>query len=148
MAKSLKSKYGKYFTFKDTIDGTAYFLRGLIGGLLFAIPFGILLGVGAYLAASGSHILGIILILSSLLLLIPYLWFSLATTWKRLHAFWPNHATKLLIALFALSFLSQLLNPDYGLVDGYLLLLIFTIPQVIFSLYILFANSKVENHVG
>ena len=40
----LKEKFGKYFQFKNTINGTAYILRGL-AAVLFAIPMGIFLGI-------------------------------------------------------------------------------------------------------
>ena len=43
--KYLKEKFGKYFQFKNTINGTDYFLRGL-AILLFIIPIAIFVGVG------------------------------------------------------------------------------------------------------
>ena len=144
----LKQKYGKYFTFNGTTNGTDYFIRGLVGGLVFLIPFAILLGVGTFLSACGSPILGIILILLSLGLFIPYIWFALATSWKRINAFWPNHATKILIAVFAVSFFTQPLDPQYGLNESYLLWALVLLPQAVFSFYILFANSKVKKHIG
>ena len=144
----LKEKYGKYFTFSGTTNGTDYFIRGLVGGLLFLIPFGILLGVGTFLTAGGSPLLGVFLMLLSLGLLIPYLWFALATSWKRINAFWPKYTTKILIAVFAASFLTQPLDPQFGLNESYLLWALVLIPQVIFSFYILFANSKVKKHIG
>ena len=144
----LKQKYGKYFTFNGTTNGTDYFIRGMVGGLVFLIPFAILLGVGTFLSVGGSPILGIILILLSLGLFIPYIWFALATSWKRINAFWPNHATKILIAVFAASFFTQPLDPQYGLNESYLLWALVLLPQVIFSFYILFANSKVKKHIG
>lgn len=144
----LKQKYGKYFTFNGTTNGTDYFIRGLVGGLVFLIPFAILLGVGTFLSAGGSPILGIILILLSLGLFIPYIWFALATSWKRINAFWPNHATKILIAVFAVSFFTQPLDPQYGLNESYLLWALVLLPQAVFSFYILFANSKVKKHIG
>lgn len=144
----LKQKYGKYFKFEGTTNGTDYFIRGLVGGLLFIIPFAILLGVGTFLSTTGSPIAGIILILLSLGLLVPYLWFALATSWKRINAFWPNYATKILIAVFAASFLTQPLDPQFGLNESYLLWALVLLPQVVFSFYILFANSKVKKHIG
>ena len=148
MFNTLKKKYGKYFTFSGTTNGTDYFIRGLVGGLLFVIPFAILLGVGTFLSTSGSPIAGLVLILLSLGLLVPYMWFALATSWKRINAFWPNHTTKILIAVFAASFLTQPLDPQYGFNESYLLWALVLLPQLIFSFYILFANSNVKKHIG
>ncbi len=65
----LKEKFGKYFQFKNTINGTDYFLRGL-ALLLFIIPIGILIGVGiGILGADGNPLLaGILVLLGALLL--------------------------------------------------------------------------------
>ena len=144
----LKAKYGKYFKFEGTTNGTDYFLRGLVGGFAFMIPFLILLGIGTYLVTAGSPVAGVILMILGAALLIPYMWFSLATTWKRINAFWPNHATKLTVAVFVLSFITQILSPESGIVSSYIPFLTIVIPQTIFSFYILFANSKVKKHIG
>ena len=86
----LKTKFGKYFQFKNTINGTDYFLRGL-AMLLFVIPIGILIGVGVTIMTSGGNaVLAGILVLLAALLVIPMLWFSLATTYKRINAFFPS----------------------------------------------------------
>ena len=47
----LKEKFGKYFQFKNTINGTDYFLRGL-AMLLFIIPMAIFIGVGVGIIAN------------------------------------------------------------------------------------------------
>ena len=41
----LKNKFGKYFEFKNTTNGTDYFLRGL-ATILFLIPIGLFVGIG------------------------------------------------------------------------------------------------------
>ena len=43
----LKNKFGKYFEFKNTTNGTNYFLRGL-ATILFLIPIGIFVGTFIY----------------------------------------------------------------------------------------------------
>ena len=141
----LKKKYGKDFTFNVTTNGTDYFIRGFVGGLVFLIPFAILLGAGTFLSVGGSPILGIILILLSLGLFIPYIWFALATSWKRINAFWPNHATKILIAVFAASFFTQPLDPQYGLNESYLLWALVLLPQVIFVFIFFLLIQKLKN---
>lgn len=158
--KYLKEKFGKYFQFKNTINGTDYFLRGL-AMLLFIIPIGILVGVGvAIIASGGNTVLAGILILLALLLLIPMLWFSLATTYKRINAFFPSKATLLTVLTFVLSFVVEGLNPNGGANMNlenpapyvnpaespiYLVLLLVSL---VWSLYLLFGNSKVKKHIG
>ena len=84
----LKKKFGKYFEFKNTTNGKNYFLRGLVGAL-FLIPMAIIAGIGLGVMMAGAHILGIILIIIGSLVIIPYIWFALATTYKRINGFFP-----------------------------------------------------------
>ena len=158
--KYLKEKFGKYFQFKNTINGTDYFLRGL-AMLLFIIPIGILVGVGvAIMTSGGNAVLAGILVLLALLLVIPMLWFSLATTYKRINAFFPSKATLLTVLTFVLSFVVEGLNPNGGAnmnlenpapyvnpVESpiYLVLLLVSL---VWSFYLLFGNSKVKKHIG
>ena len=100
----IKEKYGKYFEFKNTTNGKNYFLRGLAGAL-FLIPMAIIAGIGLGLMFAGAHILGIILVIIGSLVIIPYFWFALATTYKRINAFFPEYAGKILIATFIVSFM-------------------------------------------
>ncbi|MCP3698776.1 MAG: hypothetical protein GY920_09520 [Aliivibrio sp.] len=148
MKNKLKNKYSKYFTFKETINGTDYFKRGLVGGLIFFIPIMILLGLGVFFGAKGSTALTLAVVLLSLVLCVPYLWFSLATTWKRINAFWPKYTTKILIATLLISILVNLLDPKIGVNNNALLFLLAGIPSAAFNLYILFANSKIKKHIG
>ena len=76
----LKEKFGKYFEFKNTIDGMSYFLRGL-ATILFLIPMAIFIGVGIA-AMVGNVLVGSIFVLIGCLFIIPLIWFSLATTIK------------------------------------------------------------------
>lgn len=156
----LKTKFGKYFQFKNTINGTDYFLRGL-ALLLFIIPIGILIGVGiGIMAAGGNGLLAGILVLLGALLVIPMIWFSLATTYKRINAFFPNKATLLTVLTFVLSFVLEAVNPNSG--NGldienpspfvnplespiYIVLLLVSL---VWSFYLLLGNSKVKKHIG
>ena len=156
--KYLKEKFGKYFQFKNTINGTDYFLRGL-AMLLFVIPIGILVGVGVVLITTNIALASILILLAALLV-IPMLWFSLATTYKRINAFCPKRATLLTVLTFLFSFVVEGLNPNGGAnmdlenpapyvnpVESpiYLVLLLVSL---VWSLYLLFGNSKVKKHIG
>ena len=158
--KYLKEKFGKYFQFKNTINGTDYFLRGL-AILLFVIPMAILVGVGVgIISAGGNALLAGILILLGGLLAIPMIWFSLATTYKRINAFFPNKATLLTVLTFLFSFVLEGFNPNSGAnfdlenptpmvspLDSpiYIVLLLVSL---VWSFYLLLGNSKVKKHIG
>ena len=148
MIKKLKNKYNKYFTFKETINGSSYIKRNLIGILIFFTPIMILLGIGVVFVAKNSITAAITVMLLSLFLCIPYLWFSIATTWKRVNAFWPNNVTKIVIATFLISLLTNLLDPRLGINNNNLLFLLIGLPLLAFNLYIIFANSKITKHIG
>ena len=87
------------------------------------------------------------------------LWFSLATTYKRINAFFPGKAGWLLAVTFVYNLLVEGLNPNQSLnlLDepaptlpngDYITFIVFAIPGLIWSLYLLFGNSKVEKHIG
>ena len=155
----LKEKFGKYFQFKNTINGTDYFLRGL-ATLLFIIPMAILVGVGiGIMTAGGTALLAGILVLLGGLITIPMLWFSLATSYKRINAFFPNKAGWLLACTFIYAFVLEGFNPQNAinvldtpaptLPNGdYATYLLLALPYWGWSLYLLFGNSKVEKHIG
>ena len=155
--KKLKTKFGKYFQFKNTTNGTDYFLRGL-ALILFIIPIGICIGIGIALLPSNPAIAGLLVGLG-VLGIIPMIWFSLATTYKRINAFFPNNAGWLLAATFVYSFILEAFNPQNALnvLDtpaptlpngDYITYLVLAIPSLIWSLYLLFGNSKVKKHIG
>ena len=155
----LKEKFGKYFQFKNTINGTDYFLRGL-ATLLFIIPMAILIGVGiGIMTAGGTELLAGILVLLGGLITIPMIWFSLATSYKRINAFFPNKAGWLLACTFIYAFVLEGFNPQNAinmldtpaptLPNGdYATYLLLALPYWGWSLYLLFGNSKVEKHIG
>lgn len=153
----LKEKFGKYFQFKNTTNGTDYFLRGLFN-ILFLIPIGILVGIGVALLGSSPIIAGL-LILVGCLFIIPMIWFSLATSYKRINAFFPGKAGWLVAVTFIYSFILEGVNPNNAMAQlnesagtvpngdniTYLLL---ALPYLAWSLYLLFGNSKVKKHIG
>ena len=127
--------------------------------LLFVIPIGILVGVGVVLITTNIALASILILLAALLV-IPMLWFSLATTYKRINAFFPKRATLLTVLTFLFSFVVEGLNPNGGAnmdlenpapyvnpVESpiYLVLLLVSL---VWSLYLLFGNSKVKKHIG
>ena len=159
----LKNKFGKYFEFKNTTNGTDYFLRGL-ATILFLIPIGIFVGIGLAILNSQPVIAAILIGLASLTL-VPMIWFSLATSYKRINALFPGKAGKagkagwLVAATFIYSFILEGFNPtqSMNLLDepagtlpngDYITYLVLVIPSLVWSLYLLFGNSKVKKHIG
>ena len=153
----LREKFGKYFQFKNTTNGTDYLLRGL-ATILFFIPIAIFLGIGVALIESNLIIAGLLIILGCLFL-IPMIWFSLATTYKRINAFFPGKAGWLVAVTFIYSFILEGFNPNNGMEQlnesagtlpngDYTTYLVLFIPSLVWSLYLLFGNSKVKKHIG
>ena len=153
----LKKKFGKYFEFKNTTNGTDYFLRGL-ATVLFIIPIGILVGIGIAILNSQPVIAALLIGLASLIL-VPMIWFSLATSYKRINAFFPGKAGWLVAVTFIYSFILEAFNPtqSMNLLDepagtlpngDYITYLVLFIPSLVWSLYLLFGNSKVKKHIG
>lgn len=154
----LKTKFGKYFKFKNTINGTDYFLRGL-ATLLFIIPIGILIGIGVALITTNAVLAGLLVGLGALGV-IPMLWFSLATTYKRINSFFPNKATLLTVLTFLFSFIVEILNPnsggnmDFENPAPYVspfdspIYIVLLLVSIVWSFYLLFGNSKVKKHIG
>ena len=153
----LKNKFGKYFQFKNTINGTYYFLRGL-AMILFVIPIGLFLGVGIALLKTNVVLAGALVAIGALGV-IPMMWFSLATTYKRINAFFPGKAGWLVAVAFIYSFILEGFNPNNGMAQlnesagtlpngDYITYLVLFIPSLVWSLYLLFGNSKIEKHIG
>ena len=154
----MKEKFGKYFEFKNTINGTDYFLRGTFGFILFFIPLSILFGILFYLFTiieSLNLILVIILctviILLELLVATLMFWFLFATTYKRVNAFFNQNVGLLTICTHIYSVIIQVLIPDNEIIPvGYINYLIVAIPYLFWCLYLTFGNSYIgiENHIG
>ena len=86
-------------------------------------------------------------------------WFSLATTYKRINAFFPGKAGWLIAVTILYSCIIEVANPQNAanildtpaptLPNGdYITYLVLTIPTLIWSLYLVFGNSKVKKHIG
>jgi hypothetical protein len=158
--EKLKNKFGKYLQFKDTISGLSYFLRSLVA-LCFAFPIGILIGIGVAVMSLSSTVVGTILIILGCLFIVPMIWFGLATTYKRINALFPQYATLLTVSTFLYSFVVQMFNPSNTGLDFESLMeptetvevfspiyvgLLFI--SLVWSVYLLFGKSKVEEHIG
>ena len=148
--KNLKMKFGKYFKFKNTINGIDYFLRIFFVSIVFFS----LLGLGILLLEINLA-LAIIFIVLGCFFLIPFLWLGFATTYKRINAFFPGKAGWLLACTIAYSFIIENFNPNNELnfesgSGDYQMYLILFIPSFFWNLYLLFGNSPVEknNHIG
>ena len=154
----LKTKFGKYFQFKNTINGTDYFLRGL-ATILFLIPIGIFVGVGVALITTNAVLAGLLVGIGALLL-IPMLWFSIATSYKRINSFFPSNAGWLTALTFLFSFVVEGLNPNSGANMDFKnpapyvnpfdnpIYIVLLLVSIVWSFYLLFGNSKVKKHIG
>ena len=153
----LKEKFGKYFQFKNTINGTDYLLRGL-ATILFAIPIGLFIGIGVVLIKTNAVLAGLLVGLG-VLCIIPMIWFSLATSYKRINAFFPGKAGWLVAVTFVYSMILEGFNPNNGMAQlnesaptlpngDYITYVVLFIPSLIWSFYLLFGNSKVKKHIG
>ena len=143
-------KFGKYFKFKNTINGIDYFLRIIFVSIVFFS----LLGLGILLLEINLAI-AIIFIVLGCLFLIPFLWLGFATTYKRINAFFPGKAGWLLACTVAYSFIIENFNPNNELniesgSGDYKMYIILFIPSFFWNLYLLFGNSPIEknNHIG
>ena len=159
--KDLNEKFGKYFKFENTINGTDYFLRGTFGFILFFIPLSILFGISFYLTtiidgyALFVIICGIIIVLLELLVVILMFWFLFATTYKRINAFFNQNVGLLTTCTYIYSLIIQVLNPNNEIIQesitvGYTTHLILFIPSLVWGLYLTFGNSTIgrKNHTG
>ena len=159
--KDLNEKFGKYFKFENTINGTDYFLRGTFGFILFFIPLSILFGILLYLSSIIGSSLGIfvlislVIVLLELLVVILMFWFLFATTYKRINAFFNQNVGLLTICTYLYSLIIQVLNPNNEIIQesitvGYTTYLILFIPSLVWGLYLTFGNSTIgrKNHTG
>jgi len=159
--KDLKEKFGKYFKFENTINGTDYFLRGTFGLILFFIPLSILFGILLYLSSNIGSFTVIFVLISSVIFLLELLvvilmfWFLFATTYKRINAFFNQNVGLLTICTHIYSLIIQVLNPNNEIIQesitvGYTTYLILFIPSLVWGLYLTFGNSTIgrKNHTG
>jgi len=123
----------KYLEFKGTISGGDYIVRNLIAsGLAFT---------GGFVIGFGIGINDLFLTILGIILLTPTLWFSLATIYKRINAFYPDKAGEF-TALFAIL---QMVS-EFG--KGETWATVISIIIIISGLFLIFKNSNIENHEG
>lgn len=133
------NKLKKYFQFSGTINGTNYFFRQLIATIIaffggFSIGFGVV-GMQQTTAMSVLVLLGIILSASGI-------WVSLATMYKRFAGLHPNQSGVYTVSLFSLQTVSTMFS------EGDNIGLVVKLVLAVIGLYLIFANSKIENHEG
>ena len=127
-------KHKKYFQFSGTINGTNYFLRQLLATIVaFGGGFGIGFGIGQ--ENPPLLILGIILASGGI-------WISLASMYKRFEALHPKQAGVYTVSLFSLQTVSTMFS------EGDTIGLVIKLVLVFIGLYLIFANSNIENHEG
>lgn len=163
--KYLKERFGYYFQFKNTLNGTDYFFRSL-GVIGFFVPMVIFIGIGIALITSDLKVAGILSMVIGGLFIVPAIWFSLATTYKRINAFFPGKAGWLLAATFVYNLILEGFNPNNNNIDSDTIAdmsnyvpfswethgtyFILFIPALFWSAYLLFANSPIakDKHIG
>ena len=132
-------KFKKLFQFSGTINGTNYFLRQLLATVIAFIG-GFSIGIG--IAGMEYTTVMSVLLLFGIVVAAAGIWISLATMYKRFEALFPEQAGVLTVSLFSLQTISTMF-PDNQSVGG-----IFKILLAIVALYLIFANSKIQNHEG
>jgi hypothetical protein len=118
-------KVKKYFEFSGTISGLNYFLRQL---LAFALGYGV-----------ASDNLGILTL--GLVLLVPAVWMSMVTIYKRCEALFPGQAAMYTTSILVLQVLGQFVG---GTAMGGIVSLVL----LIVGLYLIFKNSDITEHNG
>jgi hypothetical protein len=83
-----------------------------------------------------------VLLLLGIVIAASGIWISLATMYKRLEALQPKQAGVLTISLFSL----QTVSTMFG--EGDTIGLVIKLVLGFVALYLIFANSKIENHEG
>lgn len=123
----------KLFNFSGTINGTNYFLRNFMFGILgffggYSVGYGITSGNGGM--ATIGFILAAVAILG-----------NVSTIYKRVKALFPDNDVVITAGLVGVQVFSGVLgnNP----ITGFIKLVLF-----VFGIYLIFANSKIENHEG
>jgi hypothetical protein len=128
------NKIKKYFEFSNTINGTNYFLRTLLAGFLATLSGGLL---GFSIANRELP-----MITMSILVIVPIIWFSFTTIYKRMNALHPKYATMLTFVLLGLQTCSSFFYGE----EPTLTLIKFGLAGIL--LYLVFSNSNIENHEG
>ena len=121
----------KYFEFSGTISGTNLLLRNLLSSVIAVVCLSL---------TNTSSFLGILDILA-LLIILPTIWFSVATAYKRISALYPSKVNEYTLGLILL----QILNSS---LKGSNLHYLTSILLFIFTCVLIFKDSNIQNHNG
>ena len=133
------NKHKKIFQFSGTINGTNYFLRQLLAAVLAFIG-GFSIGIG--IAGMEYTTAMSVLLLLGIVLAVAGIWISLATMYKRFEAIHPKQSGVYTVSLFSLQTVSTMFGKGETIGIFVKLVLGFI------GLYLIFANSNIENHEG
>lgn len=124
----------KFFNFKDTINGTTYFLRNLLASAI-AFLGGFSLGWGIANQNYGLVSLGAVIVAIALA-------FQYSSLFKRMKSLFPENTVSYTIVVALLQLLAQMVKPyEY-------LNVAVTISLVIIAFILIFKNSGIEKHEG
>ena len=123
----------KYFDFSGTINGTTYFLRNLLSGIVGFIG-GYFVGIGVYEGEYGLAALGLAIVS-------PAIAYQMSTVYKRMNALFPENALPYTIIFGVISIGSQFVNGED--IKPLVSLII-----VVLGCILIFKNSKIETHNG
>ena len=124
----------KFFNFKDTINGTTYFLRNLLASAI-AYLGGFSLGWGIANQNYGLVSLGAVVVAIALA-------FQYSSLFKRMKSLFPENTVVLTVVVALLQLLAQMVKPyEY-------LNISVTISLVIIAFILIFKNSGIEKHEG
>ena len=122
----------KFFNFKDTINGTTYFLRNLLASAI-AFLGGFSLGWGIVNQNYGLVSLGAVIVAIALA-------FQYSSLFKRMKSLFPENTVSYTIVVALLQLLAQMVKPyEYLNVPV-------TISLVIIAFILIFKNSGIEKH--
>ena len=124
----------KYLQFKDTINGTNFILRYILGVTIISL---FAFGMGYYMALEDYKLVVLFALIMSAGIV-----FNFATWYKRFKALYPEYIEYLMIALGVIN-LVQL----FGDKEGYLVSFIGFV-YLIGTLVVTFKNSNIEKHNG
>ena len=124
----------KYLQFKDTINGTNFILRYILGVAVISLFAG---GMGYFMALEDYKWVLLFALMMSVSVV-----FNFATWYKRIKALYPEYVEYLMIALGVINLVQLFVDKT-----GYLVSFIGFV-YLIGTLVVTFKNSNVEKHNG
>jgi hypothetical protein len=122
----------KWLELSGTISGTTYFLRNLIASIL-AFTGGYILGTGLAAQSMGVATVGLVIVA-------PAIWMGFVNIYKRVSAFTYQNTVLYSVLISVLQIINQFMEDPVKA--------IITVGLVIVGLYLIFANSEIEDHQG